>query len=92
MANSEISLSDQLKDLNHRIKVLEKQLLTAEELRMKLEVALEAEKVTGRNLHNCFCLLIAIALLCPRPIAILQYTNTYIHIYINIYTVHTYII
>ena len=46
MANSEISLSDQLKDLNHRIKVLEKQLLTAEELRMKLEVALEAEKVT----------------------------------------------
>ena len=77
MANSEISLSDQLKDLNHRIKVLEKQLLTAEELRMKLEIALEAEKVTDLYLHNCFCLLITSALLCPRPKAILHYIHTY---------------
>ena len=45
VANSEISLSDQLKDLNHRIKVLEKQLLTSEELRLRLESALEEEKV-----------------------------------------------
>ena len=45
VANSEISLGDQLKDLSHRIKVLEKQLLLADELRARLEASLEQEKV-----------------------------------------------
>ena len=39
------TLGDQLKDLNHRMKVLEKQLLTTEELRVRLEAALEEEQV-----------------------------------------------
>jgi len=51
VANSEISLGDQVKDLNQRIKALEKQILLGDELRQRLEHALRAEKV-GLLINN----------------------------------------
>jgi cellobiose-specific phosphotransferase system component IIA len=47
-ANTEIGLSDQLKELNHRLKVLEKKLTVSEERRRLLEGTLSEEKELRR--------------------------------------------
>jgi kinesin family protein 11 len=47
-ANTEIGLSDQLKELNHRLKVLEKKLTVSEERRRLLEGTLNEEKELRR--------------------------------------------